>query len=75
MNVHDQRQAALDQIADKCGLARSTFKLVGDDELHVKPDPNERYERVDCALSELRRARLPVKMGFVGNEYYVGNEQ
>jgi hypothetical protein len=73
--VHDRRQAALDRIADKCGVARSTFKLVGDDELHIKPDPTEKYERVDCALSGLRVARLPVKMGFVGNEYYVANGQ
>src|SRR5207253_5717653 len=70
LTIHEQRQTVLNGIADKCGLDRSTFKLIGDDELHVQPRPNAHYESVDCALSELRNAKLPVKMGFVGNEYY-----
>ncbi len=73
--IHDQRQAVLDGIADKCGLTRSTFKLVGNDELHVQPSPDAQYERVDCALTELKKANMPVKMGFVGNEYVAENAQ
>jgi|tagenome__1003787_1003787.scaffolds.fasta_scaffold20930879_2 hypothetical protein len=75
VSIHEQREEVLNKIADKCGLARSTFKLVGNDELHILPDLKAPYERLDCALSELRKANLPVKMGFIGNEYYVGNEQ
>ena len=75
VSVHDQRQAALDRIADKCRLSRSTFTLVGNNELHFKPSSDARYESVDCGLKELRKANLPVNLGFVGNEYYDRNEQ
>jgi hypothetical protein len=73
--MHDQRVAVLDRIADKCGLARSTFKLVGENELHIQPSPDAEYKSLDCALGELRKAKLPVKMGFVGNEYYSNEVQ
>jgi len=70
LSLHDQRQAALNQIADKCGVPRSTFDLVGDEDLHIQARADEKYERVECALTELKRSNLPVKMGFIGNEYY-----
>jgi hypothetical protein len=49
--------------------------LVGDSELHVQPSPDADYESVDCVLQELREAKLPVNVGFVGNEYYNENAQ
>jgi hypothetical protein len=70
-----QRQAKLDQIADLCRLSRSTFKLVGPEELQLEPSPDAKYESLDCALAEIRKTNIPFKMGFVGNEYYPGNEQ
>ena len=70
VSIHDQRQQALNRIADQCRLARATFELIGDDELHVKPEPTARYQSVDCALQKLKESKLPVKMGFVGNEIY-----
>jgi len=75
VTLHEQRQQILDRIADTCGLARSTFKLNGDDDLHIQPDPNAKYESVDCALTALKKANMPVKMGFVGNEYIAENRQ
>jgi hypothetical protein len=71
----DRYRAALNQIADQCHLARSTFKLVSDDELMLQFDSNVRVENMDCGLAKLKEAKLPLKLGFVGNEYYVGNEQ
>jgi len=65
-----ERLVRLDDISRKCGLPKSIFKLVGTDELHIQPSPDEKYERVDCALSELRKSDLPLKIGFVGNEVY-----
>ena len=75
MTLHDQRQNVLDRIADKCGLPRSFFSLVGDDELTPKPDPNVEYLRVDCALQGIKNSRIPFRLGFIGNEAYVGNAQ
>jgi predicted component of type VI protein secretion system len=64
-------QSQLDSIADKCGLQRSSLKLVGKDELQLQPNPASQYEAVDCALTELKRAKFPnLKMGFVGHEQY-----
>jgi hypothetical protein len=75
VTLHEQRQEVLDRIADTCGLARSTFKLNGDDDLHIQPDPDAKYERVDCALTELKKANMPVKGGFIRNEYVAENRQ
>ncbi|QNP42665.1 hypothetical protein H9L15_10910 [Sphingomonas daechungensis] len=71
MTLHDFRQAELDRIADKCGIARNTFDLRGDEELHMKPDVNEAYERVDCALRGINESKIPFKLGLVGNEAYI----
>ena len=38
-------------------------------ELHLKPEAQARYERVDEVLAMTKRARV-TKMGFVGNEAY-----
>ncbi len=38
-------------------------------ELHVQPDPNARYEKVDEVLAVTKRVGVE-KMGFVGNEQY-----
>ena len=69
MSLHDQRQAFLDRVADTCGLPRKTFKLVGDDQVHMRPEPDANYKSVDCALSRLGKDKA-LKLGFVGNEYY-----
>ena len=69
-----QRIEALDSIADRCGVARATFVLRGEDELHIKPDFGEKYEGVDCALDGVKKLGV-VKMGFVGNEAYVADDK
>jgi hypothetical protein len=74
-SVHDQRQAALYQIADRCGLPRSSVPLTGEAELHFTPPPDAKYESVDCALSAMRKSNLLLKMGFVGTEYYSNEAQ
>jgi biopolymer transport protein ExbD len=38
-------------------------------ELHLRPDPAARYERVDRVLAHIKRAGIS-KVGFVGNEVY-----
>jgi hypothetical protein len=57
----------LNGIADKCGLPRSSLRLVGEEEVRIRPPSGVKYAAVDCALSELKSAGFPLKMGFVGN--------
>jgi hypothetical protein len=67
-NASRDRQA-YDRIAAECGVSTSVFVLVGDDEIHFRPSPDDRYESVDCVLRKVRSAGLAVgNMGFVGNE-------
>ena len=40
-------------------------------ELHLQPEPNARYALVDEVLAVTKRAHVE-KMGFVGNEAYLG---
>ena len=68
------RQQLMNEITTKCGLPEDRLQLIGGQELRVRPDPNDQYGRVDCMLGELKK--VPgVRMGFVGNEAYIGNEQ
>ena len=70
------RLAELEGMGRKCGYPRSEWRLVRTDELHLKPDPNERYEVVVCMLREIKRSHIPFDLGFVGNEAYEpGNGQ
>jgi biopolymer transport protein ExbD len=39
-------------------------------ELHLQPEANARYEKVDEVLAITKKAHVQ-KMGFVGNEYYM----
>jgi hypothetical protein len=69
-------RSQLDAIATQCQLPPSVFEIKPPDDLHFRPSPDARYEDVDCAISALRKANLPLKLGFVGNEAYTtGNGQ
>jgi hypothetical protein len=69
-------RSQLDTIATQCGLSPSVFELRRPDELRFRPAPDAKYEDVDCALAALKKANLPLKLGFVGNEAYApGNGQ
>ncbi|MEA3038405.1 MAG: hypothetical protein QOE79_918 [Sphingomonadales bacterium] len=75
-DVRAARLAELEAMGRKCGYPSSQWTLVGTEDLHLKPDPNERYQIVDCMLREIKRSDIPFKMGFVGNEAYEpGNGQ
>jgi hypothetical protein len=66
----------LDGIAAQCRLPASVFDLRAPDELHFRPAEDAPYEDVECAVTALRKAHLPMKVGYVGNESYVmGNGQ
>jgi hypothetical protein len=64
-----ERLAALDRIAAECHVPRSMFILLGEDELGLRPRPEETYEHVDCVLRRVHEANIRLQhIGFVGNE-------
>ncbi len=69
--------AEISRIEAKCGVQKGTLRL--DEKVGFKfdPDPNEKYEKVDCALTEIRTSSLSrhMKYGFVGNEGPAKEEQ
>jgi hypothetical protein len=67
-DASDGPPAVLNQIADRCGMPRSVWKLEGCDQVTIKLPPNSEYERVDCLLNEFHKAKLPLRLGFLGNE-------
>ena len=71
-----QVEAALGRIADQCGLQRSVFEVSPSNDLYFRPDPDDTYESVSCALEKSHadtRLRI-LNMGFVGNEDPAENE-
>jgi hypothetical protein len=71
-----ERLAALEAMGRKCGYKQTGWTLVGTDELRLRPDPNERFEAFECLYREIRKSRIPFRIGFVGNEAYApGNAQ
>lgn len=63
------KQSALDRISDKCGLDRSALRLIGADTVQFQPNFETKFEAIDCALAEIKKARFPnMKMGFLGND-------
>ena len=64
------RVATLNAISDGCHLPRRALSARGE-EIHFRPEPNAKYENVDCVLKKLKSTPgLPMKMGFVNNEAY-----
>jgi hypothetical protein len=74
MKSASEKRALLDTVADNCGVTHESFRMQGDS-LVVQPHPDADYENVDCALGALKRIRGLPELGFVGNEYPIGNEQ
>ena len=62
------RSEVLDQIVIKCHLPRSSFKLLGADEVQFIPPVNADYDDVGCSLRELQKSPFPMNVSFVGNE-------
>jgi hypothetical protein len=73
--VRAGRLNQLHAITSKCGLPGSALKLEGTEELHVQPPPDASYGKVECLLTELKKANLPVNIGFVGNEAYQSEDK
>ncbi len=51
--------------------------MMAEDELMLMPNPEERFEAVECAMAALQKSEFSknMKMGFVGNEMSATEEQ
>jgi hypothetical protein len=60
-----------DRIERACGLPHGTIVARPQHSVWVRPRPTEAYEKVDCALAELRKSAVYQypPMSFIGNEY------
>ena len=72
-NALGHTQAVLDRIADRCRMPREVWKLRSEHQVTLQPSPDAPYEGVDCLLRELQKSKLPVRLGFVGNEAFSEN--
>ena len=54
-------------------MPREVWKLERADQVTLQPEPDASYEKVDCLLSRFQESKLPVSLGFVGNEAYSEN--
>ncbi|MCC2975864.1 hypothetical protein LK533_04130 [Sphingomonas sp. PL-96] len=61
-------QKQLDGMTDACRAPRGWLRHKGGDEIRFLPDPDAEYDKVDCVLKQLRESRIPMKLGFIGNE-------
>ena len=73
LTLSGRNHVELDRIADKCSLPWKTFQLVGSGDVQMQPASDADY-KIDCAIAEFK-GKSALKLGFVGNEYYDGNEQ
>ena len=46
----------------------------GEHRVSMRPAPDAKYESIDCAIARIGRVKT-LKLGFVGNEYYAGEER
>jgi hypothetical protein len=65
VSVTQQRQAALDRIADRCGAPRNSWKLISQDQITLEQPAYTSDARGSCLINELFKSKLPVKLGFV----------
>ena len=69
-NLVAERQAALNTIADGCGMPRTSWKLVDEDRVTLDLPADTENDRVICLLTRLQKSNLPMQLGFIGREYY-----
>ena len=65
-----EQEEALQEITEKCRLPSDRLQSLGNNEVRVRPNPNDDYGAVDCMLRGVKTLR-GIKLGFVGNEAYV----
>ena len=71
------QRAEARRVATICGLPAKTLIVRDNGTMRLRPKPTESYQKVDCALSELRKSGLLQQLptDFVGNERVDENMQ
>ena len=64
------RIAQLEEMTARCGLPARTLALIGADQVSIQVEPDVEYKKVDCLLSEMKKADPKLSYLFVGNEAY-----
>ena len=69
--------SALARVEKQCRVTPGTLTLGADNYVKFQPAVDEKYERVDCVMRELKKPEFAnhVKLGFVGNEMHPREEQ
>lgn len=69
--------SALARVEKQCGMKPGTLTLGADNYVKLQPAVDEKYERIDCVLRELKKPEFAdhIKLGFVGNEMHPREEQ
>ena len=65
VDVMQQRQVALDRIADNCGAPRTHWKLLDEDHLTLEAAAYSSERSTNCLITELGKSGIPVKLGFI----------
>jgi hypothetical protein len=60
-----QRQTALDRIADDCRMPRSSWKMIGEAEVTLTPVALQSDVGGSCLINELFKSKLPIRLGFM----------
>jgi len=63
-------QTKLDKLSDACKAPRAWLRSIGHDEVTFMPPMNARHRTANCVLNQIKRSKLPMKLGFIGNEQY-----
>jgi hypothetical protein len=63
-------QSQLNKLSDVCKAPRAWLRSLGHGEVRFRPSKNAKYRTVDCVLNQMKRSKLPMKLGFIGNEQY-----
>ncbi|WP_161626369.1 class II D-tagatose-bisphosphate aldolase, non-catalytic subunit [Sphingobium ummariense] len=61
-------QAMLDHFSADCGTPKKWLRHRGANTVQFQPSRRARYAQVDCLLQHLKDSKVPMNLGFVGNE-------
>lgn len=69
--------SALARVEQQCRVTPGTLTLGADNYVKFQPAVDEKYERVDCVMRDLKKPEFAnhIKLGFVGNEMHPREEQ
>lgn len=73
----EKLKAGLVRVETQCGAKPGTLKIDGENLVAVVPEPDAKYETLDCVFRELKMPEFAdhIKLGFVVNEMHPREDQ